>query len=100
LQSAGATAKYPTSHCARNATFDAEGIGDVFGSGSDPYLVGLVPDGVAEARVTYLDGSSRQVAVTSNALGLKLERPVSAVTFDGGPRGAARWDLAQPGAAG
>lgn len=86
-----------TSHCASNATFDGHGVGTTFGSGSDLYAVGLVPDGVSSVRATFGDGSAAAAPVRNNGFAIRVTKPIESAAFDG-PAGHASLDLSTPGA--
>ena len=69
--------------CARVEQFNRGGVTGVEGTVPNTTIVGLVPDGVAEVRITFSDGSSQTVLVKNNAFALQSKQAANTVEFEG-----------------
>jgi hypothetical protein len=78
-----------TSPCAPFETFNQNGLVSTVGNVPDITIVGLLPDGVKSATLTFADGSTTQVPVNNNGLVVHANRKTSTLTFDG-PQGTGR----------
>jgi hypothetical protein len=76
-----APADAPT--CVPADEFKTRGVSETFGSGSDVWVFGLVPDGVESVRLTFADDSATALEVTNNAFALHASKATKAFSFTG-----------------
>lgn len=69
--------------CVPADEFKARGVSETFGSGSDVWVCGLVPDGVDSVTLTFADDSTAAIKVTNNAFALHATKPTKALSFTG-----------------
>jgi hypothetical protein len=76
-----APADAPT--CVPADEFKARGVSATFGSGSDVWVFGLVPDGVDSVTLTFADDSTTAMKVANNAFALHATKATKALSFTG-----------------
>jgi len=69
--------------CVAADEFNNRGVSETFGSGSDVWVFGLVPDGVDSVTLTYADDSTTALKVTNNAFALHATKATKALSFTG-----------------
>lgn len=69
--------------CVPADEFKSRGVSETFGSGSDVWVFGLVPDGVDSVTLTFADDSTTAIKVTNNAFALHATKPTKALSFTG-----------------
>lgn len=69
--------------CVAADEFNSKGVSATFGSGSDVWVFGLVPDGVDSVTLTFTDDSTTPIKVTNNAFAFHSTKPTKALSFTG-----------------
>jgi hypothetical protein len=69
--------------CVAADEFQHNGVSETFGSGSDVWVFGLVPDGVDSVTLTFADDSTTAIKVTNNAFALHATKATKALSFTG-----------------
>jgi hypothetical protein len=69
--------------CVAAGEFKTRGVSETFGSGSDVWVFGLVPDGVDSVTLTFADDSTTAIKVTNNAFALHAAKATKALSFTG-----------------